>query len=321
MEIDFPDDSSIMINIVLRSVGRIVADMVARGVPVEEKFASIYQQIVRRMLDCQRKSNPPQGPSDEQEQELRDCVHTEQRLLALHTLGLVLKGMSNGVVVFDLLQGFETLTSAILLEKRSCHHSHNLPDVATTYAASLANPSLCQDCFRSDIVISDLALWLFRELALQDSDHSSVITWVITMLKSTLSGIEDLRRQSETSKFTSKYNQTFLHVQPELQLDQAHALLAYLYTKICATVSLIFRKDSESKLAFGEACGMQILLSVLSVSFLRPFDVQVQPYCMFRHIADTHRYTTFAFVLEIERSTPGYCHCSYGRHWRFFCGL
>ncbi|KAG0376504.1 hypothetical protein BGX24_007644 [Mortierella sp. AD032] len=265
MEIEFPDDSSVMINIVLRSVGRIVADMVSRGVPVEEKFASIYQQIVRRMLDSQQKSNsPPGGLNDEQEQELRDCVHTEQRLLALHTLGLVLKGMSNSVVVFDLLQGFETLTSAILLEKRSCHHGHNPSEIATTYAASLANPGLCQDCFRSDIVISDLALWLFRELTLQDSDHSSVVTWIITMLKSTLSGIEELKRQSEASKFTSKYNQTFLHVQPELQLDQAHALLAYLYTKICATVSLIFRKSGETKLAFGEACGMQILLSVLS---------------------------------------------------------
>ncbi|KAF8947444.1 hypothetical protein BGZ47_009182 [Haplosporangium gracile] len=266
MEIEFPDDSSIMINIVLRSVGRIVADMVARGVPVEEKFASIYQQIVRRMLDSRRKSNspPPGSQSGEQEQELRDCVHTEQRLLALHTLGLVLKGMSNSVVVFDLLQGFETLTSAILLEKRSCHHDHNCTEIATTYAASLANSNLCQDCFRSDIVISDLALWLFRELALQDIDHNSVVAWVITMLKSTLSGIEELRRQSEATKFTSKYNQTFLHVQPELQLDQAHALLAYLYTKICATVSLVFRKSDDTKLAFGEACGMQILLSVLS---------------------------------------------------------
>ncbi|KAG0068581.1 hypothetical protein BGZ89_004465 [Linnemannia elongata] len=266
MEIEFPDDSSIMINIVLRSVGRIVADMVARGVPVEEKFASIYQQIVRRMLDSQRKSNslPPGSHNDEQEQELRDCVHTEQRLLALHTLGLVLKGMSNSVVVFDLLQGFETLTSAILLEKRSCHHGHNSTETATTYAASLANSNLCQDCFRSDIVISDLALWLFRELVLQDIDHSSVVTWIITMLKSTLAGIEELRRQSEATKFTSKYNQTFLQVQPELQLDQAHALLAYLYTKICATVSLVFRKSGDTKLAFGEACGMQILLSVLS---------------------------------------------------------
>lgn len=270
MEIEFPDDSSIMVNIVLRSVGRIVADMVARGVPVEEKFASIYQQIVRRMLESKRKSNslPLGSHSDEQEQELRDCVHTEQRLLALHTLGLVLKGMSSSVVVFDLLQGFETLTSAILLEKRSCHHGHNSTEIANTYAASLTNSNLCQDCFRSDIVISDLALWLFRELVLQDIDHSSVVTWIITMLKSTLSGIEELRRQSEATKFTSKYNQTFLHVQPELQLDQAHALLAYLYTKICATVSLVFRKSGDTKLAFGEACGMQILLSVLSVSVL-----------------------------------------------------
>ncbi|KAF9094662.1 hypothetical protein BGX23_001775 [Mortierella sp. AD031] len=265
MEIDFPDDSSVMINIVLRSVGRIVADMVARGVPVEEKFASIYQQIVCRMLDSHRRSSQPaDGQIDEQEQELKDCVHTEQRLLALHILGLVLKGMGNSVVVFDLLQGFETLTSAILLEKRSCHHGYNPPETATTYAASLANSCLCQDCFRSDIVISDLALWLFRELVLQDCDHSSVVNWVIMMLKSTLSGIEELRRQSEASKFTSKYNQTFLHVQPELQTDQAHALLAYLYTKICATVSLVFRKSGEAKLAFGEACGMQILLSVLS---------------------------------------------------------
>ncbi|KAF9934047.1 hypothetical protein FBU30_003557 [Linnemannia zychae] len=265
MEIEFPDDSSIVINIILRSVGRIVADMIARGVPIEEKFASIYQQVVRRMLECQTTSKSSQEePVDEQEQELRDCIHTEQRLLALHTLGLVLKGMKNGVIVFELLQGFETLTNAILLEKRRCHHGYKISEIATTYAASLANPSLCQDCFRSDIVISDLALWLFRELALKDIDQSSAISWIITMLKSTLSGIEELRRQNEATRFTSKYNQTFLHVQPELQLDQAHALLAYLYTKICATVSLIFRKSGETKTAFGEAGGMQILLSVLS---------------------------------------------------------
>ncbi|KAF9355343.1 hypothetical protein BGX26_006686 [Mortierella sp. AD094] len=267
MEIDFPDDSSIVINIVLRCVGRIVSDMIARGIPVEEKFASIYLQIARRMLENQhRRRDSEVEVDDEQEQELRDSVHTEQRLLALHILGLVLKGMGNRVDVFDLLQGFETLTSTILLEKRACHHPHRMPEKPATFADSLAEPMLCQDCYRSDIVISDLALWLFRDLALQDAESGSVIIWIIVMLKSTLSGIEELRRQSEAARIQSKYNQSFLHVIPEQQQDQAHALLAYLYTKICGTVSLIFRKGGESKLAFGEAGGMQILLSVLSSS-------------------------------------------------------
>ncbi|CAO3569266.1 unnamed protein product [Mortierella alpina] len=271
MEIDFPEDSSIIINIVLRSVGRIVADMVARGVPIEEKFASIYLQIVRRMLESRKASRPlsvtPFKEYDqEQERELRDCVHTEQRLMTLHILGMILKGMGNSVDVFELLQGFDTLSSTILLEKRSCHHpvEQQPPEPAASYAASLAHPGLCQDCFRSDIVVSDLALWLFRELALQDSGNASIITWIITMLKSTLSGIEELRRQSDTAKGTSKYSHGLLQVQQDVQQDQAHSLLAYLYTKICGTVSLVFRKCSDSKLAFGEACGMQILLSVLS---------------------------------------------------------
>ncbi|KAI1320523.1 hypothetical protein EDD11_000485 [Mortierella claussenii] len=264
MEIEYPDDCSIVINIVLRSVGRILSDMLARSIPVEEKFASIYLQIVRRMLVNQHKRRDFVKVEDEQEQELRDCVHTEQRLMTLHILGLVLKGMGGSVEVFELLQGFETLTSTILLEKRSCHHAHRESETPATYADSLVESWLCQDCYRSDIVISDLALWLFRELTLQDADNGSVVSWIIIMLKSTLSGIEGLRRQSEAVKMQSKYNQTFLHVQPEQQQDQAHALLAYLYTKICATVSLIFRKSSDSKLAFGEACGMQILLSVLS---------------------------------------------------------
>ncbi|KAF9999742.1 hypothetical protein BGZ79_006666 [Entomortierella chlamydospora] len=265
MEIDFPDDSSIVINIVLRCVGRIVSDMIARGIPVEEKFASIYLQIVRRMLENQhsRRSSEVEM-DDEQEQELRDSVHTEQRLLTLHILGLVLKGMENRVHVFDLLQGFETLTSTILLEKRTCRHPHRMAEKPATFADSLAEPMLCQDCYRSDIVVSDLALWLFRDLALQDTESGSVISWIIVMLKSTLSGIDELRRQSEAARIQSKYNQSFLHVIPEQQQDQAHALLAYLYTKICGTVSLMFRKDGESKLAFGEAGGMQILLSVLS---------------------------------------------------------
>ncbi|KAF9194463.1 hypothetical protein BGZ51_009543 [Haplosporangium sp. Z 767] len=243
MEIEFPDDSSIIINIVLRSVGRIVSDMIARGTPVEEKFASIYLQIVRRVsenrLTCRQATFDCENEQkQEQERELRDCVHTEQRLLSLYILGIVIKGMRGYVEVFDLLQGFETLTSMILLEKRSCHHpSRHSPERASTYAESLAEPYLCQDCFRSDIVVSDLALWLFRDLALDDgasSIHGSVITWIIAMLKSTLSGIEELRRQT------------------------------YLYTKICATVSLVFRKSDDSKSAFGEACGMQLLLSVLS---------------------------------------------------------
>ncbi|KAF9964878.1 hypothetical protein BGZ70_005793 [Mortierella alpina] len=271
MEIDLPEDSSIIINIVLRSVGRIVADMVARGVPIEEKFASIYLQIVRRMLENRRASRPLSGTptreyDQEQERELRDCVHTEQRLMALHILGMILKGMGNSVDIFELLQGFDTLASTILLERRSCHHpaQQQPEEQAASYAASLAYPGLCQDCFRSDIVVSDLALWLFRELALQDSGNASIITWIITMLKSTLSGIEELRRQSDTAKGTSIYGHGLLHVQQDVQQDQAHSLLAYLYTKICGTVSLVFRKSSDSKLAFGEACGMQILLSVLS---------------------------------------------------------
>ncbi|KAF9958547.1 hypothetical protein BGZ72_000216 [Mortierella alpina] len=270
MEIDLPEDSSVIINIVLRSVGRIVADIVARGLPIEEKFASIYLQIVRRMLENRQASRPLSGtPSkeydQEQERELRDCVHTEQRLMTLHILGIVLRGMGNSVDVFELLQGFDTLASTILLEKRSCHHpSQQPPEQAASYAASLANPGLCQDCFRSDIVVSDLALWLFRELALQDSANASIITWIITMLKSTLSGIEELRRQSDNTKMTSRYGHGLLQVQPDVQQDQAHSLLAYLYTKICGTVSLVFRRSSDSKLAFGEACGMQILLSVLS---------------------------------------------------------
>ncbi|KAF9574448.1 hypothetical protein EC968_006432 [Mortierella alpina] len=271
MEIDFPEDSSVIINIVLRSVGRIVADRVARGVPIEEKFASIYLQIVRRMLENRKTSRPlSETPSreydQEQERELRDCVHTEQRLMALHILGMILRGMGNSVDVFELLQGFDTLASTILLEKRSCHHSvqQQPQEQAASYAASLAHTGLCQDCFRSDIVVSDLALWLFRELALQDSGNASITTWIIIMLKSTLSGIEELRRQSDTAKVTSKYGYGLLQVQQDVQQDQAHSLLAYLYTKICGTVSLVFRKSSDSKLAFGEACGMQILLSVLS---------------------------------------------------------
>lgn len=265
MEVDFPDDSSVMINIVLRCVGRIVSDKIARGIPVEEKFASIYLQIVRRMQESQhRRRESGIDIEDEQEQELRDCVHTEQRLLALHILGLVLKGMSNRVDVFELLQGFETLTSTILLERRSCHHTDRAPEKPATYADSLTEPELCQDCYRSDIVVSDLALWLFRDLTLQDADNRSIISWLVIMLKTTLSGIEELRRQSELTRTSSRYNQSFLHVQPEQQQDQAHALLVYLYTKICATVSLIFRASSDSKLAFGEACGMQLLLSVLS---------------------------------------------------------
>lgn len=267
MEVDFPDDSSVMINIVLRCVSRIVSDKIARGIPVKEKFASIYLQIVRRMHESQhrrRESEAEAEVEDEEEQELRDCVHTEQRLLALHILGLVLKGMSNRVDVFELLQGFETLTNTVLLERRSCHHSGRAPEKPATYADSLTEPGLCQDCYRADIVVSDLALWLFRDLALQDTDNRSIMSWLVIMLKSTLSGIEELRRQSELTRTSSRYSQSFLHVQSEQQQDQAHALLVYLYTKICATVSLIFRASSDSKLAFGEACGMQLLLSVLS---------------------------------------------------------
>ncbi|KAG0330362.1 hypothetical protein BGZ99_004732 [Dissophora globulifera] len=265
MEIDFPDDSSIMINIVLRCVGRILSDMIARDIPVGEKFLSIYLQVVRRMLETQNRRHESIGEvDDEQEQELRDCVHTEQRLLGLHILGLVLKGIGNSVDVFELLQGFETLTNTILLDKRSCHHSRHAHEKPATYAESLREPGLCQDCYRSDIVVSDLALWLFRELALQDADNGSTITWVVVMLKSTLSGIEELRRQSEAAKASSRNSRGFLQVTPEQQQDQAHALLAYLYTKICSTVSLIFRESSDAKPAFGEASGMQILLSVLS---------------------------------------------------------
>ncbi|KAI7817939.1 hypothetical protein BC939DRAFT_312290 [Gamsiella multidivaricata] len=265
MEVDFPDDSSIVINVVLRCVGRIVADMIARGIPVEEKFASIYLQIVRRMLENQHKRRKTSAEiDDEHEQELRDCVHTEQRLLTLHILGLVLRGMGSSVDVFELLQGFETLANTILLERRSCHHAGRADEQPATYADSLAEPTLCQDCYRSDIVVSDLALWLFRDLALQEADNGSVVAWIIVMLKSALAGIEELRRQSEATKISSKHSQGFLHVQAERQQDQAHALLAYLYTKICGTVSLIFRKSCNAKPAFGEACGMQLLLSVLS---------------------------------------------------------
>ncbi|KAG0349406.1 hypothetical protein BG004_006435 [Podila humilis] len=264
MEIDFPDETSIVVNTVLRSIGRIVSDMVARGMAVEEKFASIYLQIVRRIVDNRGKtSNSAPDDLDEQEQELRDSVHTEQRLLTLHVLGLVLKGMGNGIEVFNLLQGFDVLASIILLEKRSCHHASNV-ETPCSYAESLAEQNLCQECFRSDIVVSDLALWIFRDLALQEPDNGSVTTWMTHLLKSTLSGIEELRRQSESTKMSSRSNSGFLHIMPDLQQDQAHALLAYLYTKICGTVSLIFRKNSNSKLAFGEAYGMQILLSILS---------------------------------------------------------
>ncbi|ORY97113.1 hypothetical protein BCR41DRAFT_390602 [Lobosporangium transversale] len=265
MDTDFPDDSSVLINIVLRSVGRIVSDMNTRRISLEEKFASIYLQIVRRMLENQHTRREVLiSEQDEQEQELRDCVHTEQRLLVLHVLGLVLKCIDSGVEVFEALQGFETLAYTILLDKRSCRHANRMPENPASYAGALIESSLCQDCYRSDIVASDLALWLFRDLALQDADNGSVISWIIVMLKATLSGIEELRRQNEMANRQSKCNQNYLHVQPEQQQDQAHALLIYLYAKICGTVSLIFRKSSSSKIAFGEAYGMQVLLSILS---------------------------------------------------------
>ncbi|KAF9972621.1 hypothetical protein BGZ73_004227 [Actinomortierella ambigua] len=283
MEFNIPENRSIVANILLRSVARITTDLLARGVPIEEKFVSIFLQIVRscnqapQQASCTDDTSPAGAlqytPLSESERELRDVVHMEQRMLALYILGNVVKGTPGSVEVFDMLQGYEVLTDIILPEKRACHHppsSGTSAEQPATFAESLANPMLCQDCFRADIVAADLGVWLLRSFMLEDADNrSAVVSSLISLLKSTLSGIEEMRRQSSQSRPSYGHRpRTSMSLLPiptqDQQQNQAHALLIYLYTKICNTVSLLLRESNEGKFRFGEAYGLQIILSVLS---------------------------------------------------------
>ncbi|KAG0242468.1 hypothetical protein BGW41_004036 [Actinomortierella wolfii] len=200
MEFNIPESRSVVANILLRSVARITTDFLARGAPIEEKFVSIFLQIVRTCnrepqitpsADEKPAATSQYTPLSESESELRDIVHLEQRLLALFIVGNVVKGTPGSVEVFEMLQGYEVLTEIILPDKRACHHPRSngrSTEQPATFAESLANPGLCQDCFRSDIVAADLALWLLRSFMLEDADNP--------LLKASLSGIEEMRRQS-----------------------------------------------------------------------------------------------------------------------------
>lgn len=163
MEISLPS-RSIVVNIILRSVSRLLTDLLSRYKDVEKNFLSIYLQFIRDIFqmcefdglasDLNTRLNT-ETKTDVILNEFERVLIAEQNLLLLHIVGLLVDATGRNMELFEALQGFETLHDAIVLSSACVEYVADDTQELSTKKDYLG--------LEEDIMVADMALWLLRE--------------------------------------------------------------------------------------------------------------------------------------------------------------
>ena len=173
MEIFLPS-KSIVVNIILRSVSRLLTDLLSRYKDVDQNLLSIYLQFVRDIFQMSEFDGlasdlnthaQPEIKVDTSLNEFERVVIAEQNLLLLHIVGLLVEATGRNMELFEALQGFETLHDAIVLSSACVEYVEYASDADLQVDLDTQNLSTVKDYLGidEDIMVADMALWLLRE--------------------------------------------------------------------------------------------------------------------------------------------------------------
>ncbi|ORY01541.1 hypothetical protein K493DRAFT_334919 [Basidiobolus meristosporus CBS 931.73] len=274
LELELPT-RSILVNMILKSVSRLLSDLVCRLHAIDEKYLNIYLQLLRRIYHTAESpahsqlkalnysSNPPASP----ESHTRDIQHTlvvirEQYMLLSQIVGLLIDAISRNLELFDMMQGFETLNDSIIFPS-IC------PYLLTRYATEDLDAEmyelLAQEVEEGEKILADTGLWLMRDCLICCVEWPESIKWLIKLLKSVLSPIEVTDSMAfDARTCENEYDSSILEKIPAPRGSSLRSGHAWLQIKLCKVVSSVFRKSESAKRHFGEHGGMEVLLAIMS---------------------------------------------------------
>ncbi|CAG8450051.1 14010_t:CDS:10 [Funneliformis caledonium] len=281
MEICLPS-KSIVVNIILRSVSRLLTDLLSRNKDVEKNLLSIYLQFIRDIFQMSKFDGLASDLSNRVESEIKmdptlneldRVVIAEQNLLLLHIVGLLVDATGRNMELFEALQGFETLHDAIVLSSSCVECVNN--DINLQVGLDIQDLSIMKDYpgLDEDIMVADMALWLLREYIVCGLD--CIESWMIKLTKYILANISKSATKSSNASevdtiASSKPPVTIISslLNPKYQCNSLQrpkrAIFPWLQTKVCNVVSSVLRKSDKAKQLFGEFGGLEVMLGIIS---------------------------------------------------------
>ncbi len=162
----------IVVNIILRSVSRLLTDLLSRNKDVEKNLLSTYLQFIRDIFQMSEFDGLASDISKHVQSEIKmdttlnkfeRVVIAEQNLLLLHIVGLLVDATGRNMELFEVLQGFETLHDAIVLSSSCVEYINH--DIGSQVGLDIQDFSTMKDYpgLDEDIIVADMALWLLRE--------------------------------------------------------------------------------------------------------------------------------------------------------------
>ncbi|CAB4395559.1 unnamed protein product [Rhizophagus irregularis] len=272
MEISLPS-RSIVVNIILRSVSRLLTDLLSRYKDVEKNFLSIYLQFIRDIFqmcefdglasDLNTRLNT-ETKTDVILNEFERVLIAEQNLLLLHIVGLLVDATGRNMELFEALQGFETLHDAIVLSSACVEYVADDTQELSTKKDYLG--------LEEDIMVADMALWLLREYMVCGLDCIESVKWMIKLTKYILANISYSPNSTEVNSIASSKTPVISRVNSLLNPKNLcnslqrpkRATFPWLQTKVCNVVSSVLRKSDKAKQLFGEFGGLEVMLGIIS---------------------------------------------------------
>ncbi|KAI8051498.1 hypothetical protein BDF22DRAFT_744509 [Syncephalis plumigaleata] len=233
---------NVVAGMVLRSVGRLLTDQLGRQNGVESKFLNIYLQLLRRsyhmtdsMLDADESSNATELPEHSMTIDLRHLaaidpvqrvMAQEQYLSLLQIVGILIEATGRDMELLKVDQGFQILHDAVALSTVICWKANQEEEVE--YDAD------------HERLICDMAMWLLRECLLCQDATSDVASKLLKLVLTNL-----------TSSIQLPW------------IIKENDLLWHMMSMISELRQVV---NNLAKRHFGELGGIEVLLTILSVS-------------------------------------------------------
>ncbi|RKP11214.1 hypothetical protein THASP1DRAFT_27053, partial [Thamnocephalis sphaerospora] len=268
MQITLPS-WNVVVGIMLRSVGRILTDLVCRQCTVEPKFLNIYLQLLRRayhMQDSAVDMDENLGAVELLEHNVfLDSAHPDGRYRAMaqeQHLDRAFAVTGRDMDILRVNQGFQILHDSVALSTTLCW---------VTALEESEEKTSSEIIFHYDTeyerLVSDMSMWILRECLLCQDATRDGIKWLIKLLKHVLTSITALKQNPSSIVASSEGTAV---IRPfRFGYDWFHA-------KICQLFSSVFRRSDLAKKHFGELGGIEVLLAVLS----QTRDIDVATYAL-----------------------------------------
>ncbi|KAK9728054.1 hypothetical protein K7432_001370 [Basidiobolus ranarum] len=274
LELELPSQN-IVINLIMKSVSRLLSDLVCRLQVVDEKYLNIYLQLLRcvyQAVENPMYSKVPAADSSITTEfsirfKTEDIQYTliivrEQYMLLYQIIGLLMDANSRNLELFDIMQGFEILNDSIMFTSICPYLLSNC--AAEDYSAEVFE-SVRRDVEEGEKILADTGLWLMRDYLICCVEWPESIKWLIKLLKSVLSPIEVTDSMTfDARTFGADSDSSILEKIPSPHGSTSRSSLAWLQIKLCKVVSSVFRKSESAKRHFGEYGGMEVLLAIMS---------------------------------------------------------